>query len=305
MSGKDWIRFWTLGIIWGTSFLWIKIAVGEITPLVLVSFRTLFAALGLLLILWFSKSVKWDWHAIRPVLGVYFVLGLINVALPFVLISWSEQYIDSGLAAILNSTVPLWTILIAPWLVPDDRFSFPKLAGLLVGFVGVIVIFLPEISGGSLGKGFIGQIAMLLATLSYACGTIYARLKTKGFHPQIQSLLQFIMATLIMWTFTLSVDRPIKMPQTPIVWVGLLWLGLIGSCLAYLLYFGLLHSIGPTRTTLVTYIPPLVGVILGVVFLGEQLYWQVILGGALIISGIALVNFPGLFRMRKNRPAEP
>ena len=221
------------------------------------------------------------------------------------LISWSEQYIDSGLAAILNSTVPLWTILIAPWLVPDDRFSFPKLAGLLVGFVGVIVIFLPEISGGSLGKGFIGQIAMLLATLSYACGTIYARLKTKGFHPQIQSLLQFIMATLIMWTFTLSVDRPIKLPQTPIVWVALLWLGLIGSCLAYLLYFGLLHSIGPTRTTLVTYIPPLVGVILGVVFLGEQLYWQVILGGALIISGIALVNIPGLFSMRKRKPAEP
>src|SRR4030042_1321924 len=115
MSTKDWIRFWLLGLIWGTSFLWIKIAVSEISPLVLVGFRTLFGAAFLFVIITLGKRSRLRWQELRPWFGIFSVVGLINVALPFVLISWSEQYIASGIASILNSSVPLFSILVAPF----------------------------------------------------------------------------------------------------------------------------------------------------------------------------------------------
>jgi drug/metabolite transporter (DMT)-like permease len=293
MSTKDWLRFWILGLIWGTSFLWIKIAVTEVSPFVLVGFRTLFGVLGLLVILWSQKAFLRNWKEIRAWLGVFAVVGLINVALPFVLISWSEQYISSGIASILNSTVPLFTMLLAPLVLRDDRMTLPKTLGLLIGFVGVLILFSPELALG-INQGLVGQGAMLLATLSYAAGSIYVRLKARGLAPQWQAFLQLGTATVMVWLFTGLAERPIVMPRLPITWLALLWLGLLGSCVAYILFFALMNSIGPTRTTMVTYIPPLVGVLLGAVFLGEHLNWQAILGGVLILSGIAVVNMKKL-----------
>jgi len=289
MSTKDWLRFSVLGLIWGTSFLWIKIAVSEVSPFVLVGFRTLFGALGLLAIMLSQKSLSRNWSEIRPWLGVFAVVGLINVALPFVLISWSEQYISSGIAAILDSAVPLFSMIIAPLVLRDDPITLPKTIGLVVGFAGVVVLFSPELAQG-INQGLLGQAGMLLATLCYAAGSIYARLKARGVAPQVQAFLQLGMASAMVWLFTGVAERPIALPQLPITWLALLWLGLLGSCVAYILFFGLLNTIGPTRTTMVTYIPPLVGVVLGAIFLGERLNWQAILGGVLILSGIAVVN---------------
>jgi drug/metabolite transporter (DMT)-like permease len=293
MSTKDWLRFWILGLIWGTSFLWIKIAVTEVSPYVLVGFRTLFGALGLLVIMWSQKTFPKTWGEIRPWLGVFAVVGLINVALPFVLISWSEQYIPSGIASILNSTVPLFTMLLAPLVLRDDRMTLPKTTGLVIGFVGVLILFSPELAQG-INQGLVGQGVMLLATLSYAAGSIYVRLKARGLAPQLQALLQLGTATVMVWLFTGLAERPVVLPRLPLTWLALVWLGLLGSCVAYILFFALMNSIGPTRTTMVTYIPPLVGVLLGAIFLGEHLNWQSILGGVLILSGIAVVNMKRL-----------
>jgi drug/metabolite transporter (DMT)-like permease len=289
MTRKDWLRFWVLGLIWGTSFLWIKIAVAEISPFVLVGFRTLFGALGLIVIMWTQKTLPKSWAEIRPWVGVFVVVGLINVALPFVLISWAEQYISSGIASILDSAVPLFSMLIAPLVLRDDPMTLPKTVGLIVGFIGVVILFSPDLAQG-INKSLIGEGVMLLATLCYAAGSIYARLKARGLAPQWQAFLQLGTATLMVWLFTGAVERPIALPHLAITWLALLWLGLLGSCVAYILFFGLMNTIGPTRTTMVTYIPPLVGVLLGAIFLGEHLNWQAILGGALILSGIAVVN---------------
>ena len=293
MKIKEWLAFSAVGLIWGTSFLWIKIAVTEISPFVLVAFRTFFGALGLVGIMWIQKSFPRSWKEFRPWLGVFAVVGLINVALPFVLISWSEQYITSGIAAILDSAVPLFSMLIAPLVLRDDPMTLPKTTGLVIGFVGVVVLFSPELAQG-INQGLIGQLGMLLATLCYAAGSIYARLKARGLAPQLQAFLQLSLASVMVWLFTAAAERPIAMPHLAITWLALLWLGLLGSCVAYILFFGLMNTIGPTRTTMVTYIPPLVGVILGAIFLGERLNWQAILGGALILSGIAVVNLKGL-----------
>lgn len=289
MKTKDWIQFIALGLIWGSSFLWIKIAVSEISPAMLVSFRALFATIGLAIVIWANRTTTFGLTNWKLAVRTFFMLGLFNFALPIGLISWAEQYIESGLASILNSTVPLFTIVIAPLFLKDDQFSIPKMAGLIVGFVGVVLLFSQNI-GKEFNQNLLGQGAMLLAALSYAGAGVYARVKTKEYSVQIQAFAQLLMATIIMWTFTVLVDRPLILPTLPLTWVALLWLGILGSCVATLLFFRLLHSVGPTRTVLVTYIFPLVGVILGAIFLNEKLEWQALVGGVLIISGIVLVN---------------
>ena len=289
MKTKDWLLFIFVGLIWGTSFLWIKIAVQEISPFVLVGFRTLFAALGMAVYLLIDRKSRMSWKEIKPHLPVFVVLGLVNVAMPWLLISWAEMHIESGVASILNATMPLWTIIIAPLVISDDKITLPKLAGLAAGFIGVVLLFLP-----SLGKGWsanlLGQAAVLAATLCYASATIFARKKAHSLNPQMQTFLQFSMSTLMVWSMTFFIEKKITLPMLPITWVALLWLGLLGAGLAYIIYFGLLHRMGPTRLSMVTYIPPVVGVLLGIFFLGEAFHWQALAGALLILSGISIVN---------------
>lgn len=288
MSSKDWLRFWALGLIWGTSFLWIKIAVADVTPVVLVGWRTLSATLGLAAVLAFNPAARLSRAELRRSLWIFAILGFSNVALPFVLISWAEQYLGSGLAAILNSTVPLFTIVLAPLFLADDPFTLPRLGGLLVGFAGVVVLLSPDLQSG--GQSLAAPGAMLLAAAAYAASGVFARRKARHLPPQSQAFLQTAMAALYVWLLILFTQPATIWPAKPITWLALLWLGLLGSCLAYLLQFVLLHSVGPTRTSLVTYVLPMVAVVLGVVFLNERLYWQALVGGALILSGIAVVN---------------
>lgn len=288
MSGKDWFKFILLGLIWGSSFLWIKIAVSEVSPFMLVSLRVLFALLGLLALAGLTRAFKglviparqWGW---------FVLLSFINVVIPFILISWAETRITSGVASILNCTVPLFTILIAPFFVPEDRLSLPRLLGLVLGFAGVVLLMSQNLGGGE-GGSLEGELAMLGGALLYGIANVVARLKTRGYTPAIQSLTQIGPAVAAMWLITPAVEQPLVFPALPITWVALLWLGLLGSCIATWLYFSLIHSVGPTRTGLVTYVFPLVGVILGAAFLGERPGWQALLGGLLIVSGIAAVN---------------
>lgn len=294
MSTLNWIRFWALGIIWGTSFFWIKIAVGEVSPFVLVGFRTLFGALGLAVVLFSSKPAGECWADIRPWLKTFILVGLFNVLVPFVLISWGQQYIDSGLAAVLNSAVPLFTILLVPLFLPEDRITPARLAGLAVGFAGVVVLFIPKLIESGLDQNILGQGAMILATISYAASVIFVRRKAQAADPRVQAFLQLANASVMIWVLIFTLEHPIRLPALPITWVSLLWLGLLGSCLAYILYFSLIHSIGPTRATMVTYVSPLVGVILGAAFLGEQITWQIVAGGMMILSGIAVANLKSL-----------
>jgi len=289
MKSKDWLLFWLVGIIWGTSFLWIRIAVREISPLMLVSFRTLFALLGLGAFLLAVRLARASWGQMRKKLWVFFVLGLINIVAPWLLISWAGQHIDSGLSSILNSTMPLFTIMISPFFVKDDRFTLKKAVGLLTGFIGVVILMLPNL-GASWSNHLAAQGAVLLAALCYGSATVFARKMATGLPPQTQAFLQFVMATTMMWAFTLGIERPLQFPRLPITWIALLWLGLLGSGLAYIIYFDLLPRIGPTRMSMVTYIMPLVAVLLGMIFLGERFHWGAIFGALLILSGISIVN---------------
>jgi drug/metabolite transporter (DMT)-like permease len=289
MKTKDWLLFWALGLIWGTSFLWIKIAVTEISPFMLVSFRTLFAVLGLAVFLLLVRSARGAWGQVRRQLWVFCILGLINIVIPWLLISWAGQHIDSGLSSILNSTMPLFTIMISPFFIPDDRFTLTKAIGLLTGFAGVVILLYPNRSG-VWGNHLAAQAAVLLAALCYGGSTVFARKMAKGLPSQTQAFLQFAMAAVMIWAFTLATERPLVFPRLPITWLALLWLGLLGSALAYIIYFELLPRIGPTRMSMVTYVLPLFAVLLGIFFLGEGFHWGAIIGALLILSGITIVN---------------
>jgi drug/metabolite transporter (DMT)-like permease len=287
LKPKHWLAFILLGGIWSSSFLWIKIAVQEISPVTLVAFRVLFGLLfGVTVIL--IRRIRWprgfkEWF---PLL----LLGITNVTIPFVLISWGEQSIDSAVAAILDATVPLFTIAIAHFLLSDDKMTVPKTAGLLIGFAGVVVLLSKDI-GASPGS-VLGQAAVVLASAFYAGSGVYARKTTEDTPGILRSAGPLISASLLMWLATFLVEKPAKMPQLPITWIALLWLGILGSGFAFVLSFYLIHEIGPTRTSMVTYLFPLGGVILGVVFLHEQLTWQLITGGFLIVASLAVANRP-------------
>jgi drug/metabolite transporter (DMT)-like permease len=259
--------------------------VQEIGPITLVAFRTLFGLLfGIVVI--FVQRISWprrrkEW---TPLL----VLGIANIAIPFFLISWGEQSIDSAVASILNATVPLFTILIAHYLLKDDKITAPKVLGLLMGFAGVVILMSKDI-GTSLGS-VLGQLAIVLASVFYAGGGVYARKTTHDMPGIMRSAGPLLPATVLMWLTMFLVESPVKFPRLGITWIALLFLGVLGSGFAFVLSYYLLHEIGPTRTSMVTYLFPLGGVILGVAFLNEQLSWQLVLGALLIVLSLIVAN---------------
>ena len=286
MKTKHWIAFIGLGLIWGSSFLWIKIAVQEMGPNTLVAYRVLFGLLFGIVVVLFQRA-KWpstfkEW---LPLL----VLGLTNIAIPFFLISWGEQVIDSGVASILDATVPLFTILVAHFLLHDDKMTVPKVLGLLMGFAGVVVLMSKDI-GASSGS-LLGQAAVIVASVFYAASSIIARKYTEDTPAIFRSVGPLVSATAVMWLAAFFVESPVKIPTLPLIWVALLWLGILGSGFAFILLYYLIHEIGPTRATMVTYLFPLSGVTLGVLFLHEQLTWQVATGAVLIILSLVVANW--------------
>ena len=294
MKLKHWIVFILLGLIWSTSFLWIKIGVQEIGPMALVAFRMLFGALTAIAI-GVARKVTWprDWKT----WSVFSILGFTNLAVPIFLISWGERTIDSAVASILNATVPLFTIVIAHFWLSDDRMSLQKTFGLLVGFGGVVVLMSKDLATGAHNSA-VGQGAVLLAALFYAWSTVFARRTTQHVEGSARGAAPLITATIFMWIVGPIAEKPFVIPTLPLTWIAALWLGILGSGLAWLMFYYLLHEIGPTRATLVTYLFPVGGVIFGVLFLREQLSWQLAAGTMLIVSSLAIVNWKPLRRAR-------
>lgn len=284
---KDWAAFLLLGLIWGSSFLWIKIGVAEIGPFLLVTLRLLFGLLGLLLIAYLQKQ---SLAINKKLIPAFLFMALFNLAVPITLISWGEIRIDSSLAAILNATVPLFTIVIAHFWLHDEKINLARVAGLIVGFVGVIVLVGQDIHPERIGNVW-AQLAVVVASISYATSLTFSRKYLRNQQPIVQSTMMLLLADAIMWTVTPLVESPVVFPTLPITWLAVVWLGLLGSGLAYILFFYLINKWGATRTSIVTYIFPIIGLILGIVFLGEQLTWNLAIGSLLIVAGIAAVNF--------------
>jgi drug/metabolite transporter (DMT)-like permease len=287
MRLKEWAAFVLLGLIWGSSFLWIKIAVAETGPFVLVTFRLLSGLAGLLVVMAFQRQA---WPRDRRVLLAFLFMGLFNTALPFTLITWGETLIDSSLASILNGTVPLFTIVLAHFWLQDEKMTLPRLAGLVVGFLGMVVLVSRDLGPDALRGNVWGQVAVIAAAVSYAAAITFSRKHLRGQPPVLQSTMVLLFASGMMLVATPVVEQPLNLPDTGLAWFAIAWLGLLGSCAAYLLFFYLINAWGPTRASLVTYIFPVIGLLLGIVFLNEPADWTLLVGSALIVAGIGVVN---------------
>ena len=298
MKARDWVTFWTLGLIWGSSFLWIKIALDNVGPFTLVAWRLLIGIAGLAVVVLIRRPT---FPRERRIYGMLALLGLTNTALPFVLISWGEQSIDSAVASILNGTVPLFAMVIAHFALKDDRMTPARVAGLILGFLGVIVLMSGELAPGEIRAGGLGQLAVLVAAILYAFSSVFARKNLHGLSPVVQSFVPLLVADLFIWTGAVAIEAPVMAPTTGLTWFALVWLGLLGSCVAYLLLFTLLHRVGPTRATMVTYVFPVVGLVLGIVFLQEPVTLSLLIGAAMVVAGILVVNGSTLLRSLTSR----
>ncbi len=284
----DWLLFVLLGFFWGSSYLFIKIGVDAgLAPFTLVTLRLLIGALLLAAVVFVAKErLPRD----PKMYGHFIVLGILSVSLPFVLITVAEQSVDSALAAILTAPVPLFVIPIAA-VVLHERITPNKVVGVLVGLVGVAILvgFDPATIGQT---DLTPQLILLAAALSYALGGVYARRFVHGLRPMIPALFQVTFAMIIAGVGAFLFENPIGHLAgiPPEGWFSVIWLGLLGSGMAYLLFYRLLGQWGPTRTSLVAYLLPIWGIALGWIVLGEQIGPGIILGTALVIGGIALVN---------------
>jgi drug/metabolite transporter (DMT)-like permease len=299
MSLRVWIWLLSLSILWGGSFFFAKVALTDLEPLTVVFGRVALAALALNLGLalsgasLFRRGTPWS---------RYIVMGLLNNLVPFALIFWGQTQIASGLASILNATTPLFTLIVAHFLTPDERIDGTKIAALLVGLVGVAVIVGPDARIGD--ESVLGQLACIGAALAYAFAAIYGRrFKAMGIPAMDAAAGQMTASTMLILPIMLMVDRPWLLPTfpSPRTWAALSALALLSTALAYVLYFRILAAAGATNLLLVTFLIPVTAILLGAVFLDERLAAEQLAGMALI--GVALAAIDGRIGPRR-RPAE-
>lgn len=280
----DWISLFALTALWGTAFLMNEVALASFTPSVLVAGRIIIAAaliVGYLRIT--GDSLPPPGREWWPMV----VLALFGNMLPFHLVAWSQQHIDSSLAGVLMAVMPLFVLTLAHFFVPGARLTPYRAVGFVIGFTGVVVVIGPDFANGVYGNvAFWGAIAVLGAALSYSISTIYARRLGAG-DPVRRSAGMLIVAS-IMSLPAAAVDIPgINTPSIGSA-VALGILGLLATGFATLLYFRLVQGPGPTFLSLVNYVVPAWAVVAGAVFLDESLSLSVFLGMALILCGIAL-----------------
>ena len=286
-SRIDWLIFLALGFFWGSSYLFIKIGVDHgLEPFTLIMFRL---AIGLVLlasvVAWFHEPLPRD----ARMYGHLFVMGVVNIAIPFSLITFAEKAVDSSLAAVINGAVPLFVIVIAAIFLRGEQITVNRLVGLVVGFVGVAILVGLDIT--DLGSAdAVGELALLGATISYAIGAVYARAHIHGLRPMIPALFQVFFGLVVVSILAVVMEHPFAAVPAPEALFAIVWLGLLGSGLAYLCFFRILQRWGATRTSLVAYLLPVFGIALGALVLKEPIAPSTLLGTVLVIGGIALVN---------------
>ena len=281
----DWFLFLALGFIWGSSYLFIKFAVDDFGTLTLIALRLVVGAA----LLWVVVGIARERLPREPrVYGHLVVMACINITIPFFLITWAEQSVHSSIAAILTAPVPLFAIVLSALFLHDEPLRVNGLVGLVVGFVGVVLVTSPGFSGE--GSSLAGEIALLGAAFSYGAGAVYARRNVRRLRPMIPAVFQVTFAAIISGTLAVLIERPWEATPDAQAVLSIAWLGLLGTGTAYLIVFRLLGRWGATRMTLVAYLIPPVGIVLGFLALQEPIDGWIIVGTALITAGVAIVN---------------
>jgi len=285
MGLQEWGLLLVLAALWGGSFLFVEIGLRAFGPMTLVALRVGLAALALQL------AVRLTGGAMprEPrIWGAFLVMGLLNNVLPFSLISWGQQAIESGLASILNATTPLFTVLLAHFLTRDEPAGARRLFGVGVGFGGVAVLMGPAVLMG-MGARDWGQVAVLGAAFSYALAGIYGR-RLAALPSLVAAAGMLTASSLVSFPSALYLEGLPRLPLVAGALPAVLALALVSTALAYLVYFRILARAGAGNLLLVTFLIPPAALLLGYLVLGERVEGRSLLGVAFVILGLALVD---------------
>jgi drug/metabolite transporter (DMT)-like permease len=285
--------------IWGASYLFIKVAVEEIEPTAMMDLRLLLAAAVLVPFIAVRFGTRRAVAEVRSTGAGAFILGVINMAFPFVLIAWGEKHIDSGVAAIANASVPIFVALLAIRFNPSERVTGMRLVGVVLGLVGVGVLTGLDPEGGWWAVA--GTLAVVVASLSYASANLYTQHRFPRTSPLVITAASVLAASLVLLPFAL-LQLPDAMPSWKAL-ASVAALGIAGTAVALLFFYAMLNRYGASRASLVTYLLPPFALVYGVVFLDERMTVNAVLGLVLILAGVAFGS--GFVRVARRGEAAP
>lgn len=287
MGLEEWCLLLVLALLWGGSFFFFKILVSAVPPFTVVLGRVGLAALALNIFLLSRRDVL---MLERTVWVRLLLLGALNNVIPFSAIAFGETRIPSGIAAILNATTPVFTIVVAHFFTHDEKLRWGKIIGIAMGFCGVGVLIGPDLFGGGAQRSLLGELACLTAALSYGFGGVYGR-RFRNLPPLRLATGQLTASTVLVMPFSLIGDHPWNLAFPSItIWGAFAGIAFLSTALAFILYFRLLATAGATNLSLVTFLLPIMALLLGTVFLGETIRWYAIAGLALIGTGLAAID---------------
>lgn len=288
MTPTEWGLLLGLALLWGASYFYNGVAVKAVPPLSIVTFRV---TLGAVLLYCVVRASGERLPRSPAIWAAFFVMGLANNVIPFSLIAWSQLHVESGLAAILNATTPLFAVLIANVMTEDERMTPQSIAGVVIGFVGVTIMVGPNALEG-LTVHLLADLALLAASVFYAWSPIFARRFARwGIPPMVAATCQMTAAAAMMVPLALLFDRPWTIaPPGAGVWAALIALAALSTTLAYIIYYRILATAGAVNLLLVTLLIPVVSIILGASFLGERLSPNHFIGMAAIAVGLAAID---------------
>lgn len=286
MSALTWGLLALLGLIWGGSFFFARIAVAEVPPLTLVFLRLSIAALALHIYIGGRFGI---YPLLKSRWREFLILGILNNALPHALIFFGQTRIGAGLASILNATTPIWTVLIANYLTSDERLSSAKIIGCLTGLFGTVVLIGPSITDSS-DLPLWALLLPVVAAISYGFAATYGK-RFKGVAPPVIAAGQMTASSLVALPLSLVMDHPwaLAMPSINSI-AAILAIALLSTAFGYIVYFRIMAAAGATNTSLVTLLVPPSAILLGFLFLGERLEMTAISGMALIGAGLVILD---------------
>ncbi|MCH2165513.1 MAG: DMT family transporter [Marinovum sp.] len=293
ISNRAWAELLLLGFIWGGSFLSIRIALDEITPIVSVLHRVGWAAL----VLWIIVALRREHvpHSLR-LWGAFIVMGTLNNVIPFTLMAWGQLHIESGLTSIFNAATAIWSVLIAALFFADEQLSHRKLLGAMLGLAGVVIAIGIE-SLLNFDIRSLAQLAIMAGTVSYAAASVWAKKTLTDVSPIVAAAGMLTGSAIIMVPVTFSLHGKPSFNLNPVTWVAIFYYAIIATAFAYLLYYRVLAMAGSGNLMLVTLLIPPVAIVLGVWVLDETLLPQAYAGFALLALGLLIID-GRLFRRR-------
>jgi drug/metabolite transporter (DMT)-like permease len=272
--------------IWGSTWLFIKIGLADLPPIMFAGIRFVLASLILTLLVLARRA---RWPRTRSEWTLIAVVGVLQFALNYGLVFWGEQHISSGLAAVLQSTFPAFGLVFAHFYLPQERMTPGRVVGVLLGVFGVAIIFSNQLRiAGSMA--LLGSVALVLSAFFGSYGNVLVKAYGARIDPQVLAAAQMVFGFVPLLTIGLATEgNPLKFHWTTMAVISLLYLVVVGSVVAFALYYWLVRNMDVTNTMLIALVTPVVAVILGMIVLHEKLNWRLLAGGACIISGIGLI----------------